>query len=256
MAFPSRSGVRRPRRRTSFAIAVLAVAAWCCASWWFADVPGAHRPLPERVRWGFVLDGQSPDGNRVAAGLRLLRAGRIDTLAVSGVPIAGGVYTSMIWVRQAPLDPGVLGKVFEMRSGSSSTMDEARVMDDFFRRRGIDSALVVTSDFHVWRAASIFEKVSDGGIAWFFHGAPDSRWNGLAGDRERFKSRLMEWTKRASWSLWERWKPVDPEDPIRPHGLVGGPGLGRLPEPAWNAGQALSSESGRPNGAGMVDLKE
>lgn len=245
-----------PRKRTRIAVFAVAIVAWGCVSWWRADVPSAHRPLPAHLRWGFVLDGQSPDGNRVAAGLGLLRAGRIDTLVVSGVPIAGGVFTSMIWVRQAPLDSADRGRVLEMRSASSSTMDEARVMERFFRGRGVDSALVVTSDFHVWRAASIFEKVSDGGVAWFFHGAPDSRWNGQAGDRERFKSRLMEWTKRASWCLWERWKPVDPEDPIRPHGLVGGPGLGRLPEPAWIGGQGLSSESGRPDASGMVDLKE
>ncbi len=256
MAFPRRFRPSLPRRTTRWAIATAAVAAWCAVSWWRADPPSLGRELPARLRWGFVLDGQSPDGNRVAEGLRLLRAGRIDTLVVSGVPIAGGVFTSMVWVRQAPLDSIDRGKILEMRSECSSTMDEARMMDDFFRRRGIDSALVVTSDFHVWRAASIFEKVSAGGVAWFFQGAPDSRWNGSAGARERFKSRLMEWTKRASWTLWERWKPIAPREPIRPHGLAGGAELGRLPAPAWNGGQGLSSESGRPNAAGMVDLKE
>lgn len=223
-----------PRKPTWFAIFAVAIVAWACVSWWRADVPSAHRPLPAHVRYGFVLDGQSPDGNRVAAGLRLLRTGRIDTLVVSGVPIAGGVFTSMIWVRQAPLGAADRAKIFEMRSGCSSTMDEARMMDEFFRVRGVDSALVVTSDFHVWRAASIFERVSGGGVVWFFHGASDSRWSGAAGDRERFKSRLMEWTKRFSWSLWERWKPIDPREAIRPHGLVGGGDLGRVPAPAWS----------------------
>lgn len=234
MMLPWRFRGALPRKPTWFAIFAVAIVAWACVSWWCADVPSAHRPLPAHLRYGFVLDGQSPDGNRVAAGLRLLRAGRIDTLVVSGVPIAGGVYTSMIWVRQAPLGATDRAKIFEMRSGCSSTMDEARMMDEFFRARGVDSALVVTSDFHVWRAASIFEKVSGGGVAWFFHGASDSRWSGAAGDRERFKSRLMEWTKRFSWSLWERWNPIDPGEPIRPHGLVGGGDLGRVPAPAWS----------------------
>lgn len=222
------------RRGKGLALAVAAIVAWCGVSWLRADAPGAARRLPAHLRYGFVLDGQSPDGNRVAAGLRLLREGRIDTLVVSGIPIAGGVFTSMVWVRQAPLRAADRAKIFEMRSECSATMDEARMMDGFFRERGVDSALVVTSDYHVWRAASIFEKVSGGGVAWFFQGAPDSRWNGSAGGRERFKARLMEWTKRATWTLWERWKPIDPREPIRRHALVGGEELGRVPEPAWN----------------------
>lgn len=234
MMFPWRFRGALPRKRTGFAIFAAAIVAWGCVSWWRADVPSAHRPLAAHLRYGFVLDGQSPDGNRVAAGLGLLREGRIDTLVVSGIPIAGGVFTSMVWVRQAPLGAADRAKIFEMRSECSATMDEARMMDGFFRERGVDSALVVTSDYHVWRAASIFERVSGGGVVWFFHGAPDSRWNGLAGARERFKARLMEWTKRATWTLWERWKPIDPREPIRRHRLVGGEELGRVPEPAWN----------------------
>lgn len=223
------------KRRMVLRVALVAfalAAAWCAVSWIRADRPSATSPLPGHSRYGFVLDGQSPDGNRVAAGLDLLRSGRVDTLIVSGVALSKDVYYSMIWVRQAPLDSATRGRVLEMRSFCSSTLDEARMMDLFFRERGVDTAVVVTSDYHVWRAASIFDKVSQGRIAWFFHGASDSRWNGRAGSREGIKARFMEWTKRLVWALFERWKPLDAAPP-KFNRLVGGEELGRLPPPAW-----------------------
>jgi hypothetical protein len=110
------------------------------------------------------------------------------------------------------------------------------MMDAWFRERGVDTALVVTSGFHVWRAASIFDKVSRGHPRWFFHAAPDSRWDRGWTDREGLKSRFLEGTKRIAWMLLERWTPLDPAAPAPTPAIARGEELGRLPPPAWVSG--------------------
>jgi hypothetical protein len=200
---------------------------------WRASTPGIGDPLPRHLRYGFVLDGQSPDGFRVREGHELLRKGVIDTLIVSGVAIGGGVHYSTIWVRMLPLAATEKTRVVEMRSACTSTLDEARMLEAFFQERQVDSAVIVTSGFHVWRAASIFAKVSQGRRKWFFQAAPDSRWDGGWTDREGLKARFFEGTKRITWVLFEQWKPVSRTAPVPAHAMARGDDLGRLPAPAW-----------------------
>ncbi len=220
-----------PKRGIRWSWILVFLILWGMVGFWKASNP--RRPLPAHARYGFILDGQSPDGYRVASGLDWLRQGKIDTLIVSGVELGGGVYFSMIWVHNLPLVGKDKEHIVEMRSSCTSTMEEARMMDAFFRERKIDTAVVITSEFHVWRAASIFEKVSQGKIQWFFRGAPDARWDAPWGDREMFKAHLLEWTKRITWVLWEQWKPLDRQSPVKSHSLHGGEELGRMPPPNW-----------------------
>jgi hypothetical protein len=182
-----------------------------------------------------VLDGQSPDGYRVREGYELLHTGVLDTLIVSGVDIGGGAHYSTVWVRMLPLVGKEKERVLEMRSSCTSTLDEARMLDAFFEERKIDSAVVVTSTFHVWRAASIFAKVSRGRRRWFFQGAPDSRWDGGWADREGLKARFFEGAKRTTWVLFEQWKGVSRTSPVQPHSIARGEELGKFPPPAWKA---------------------
>lgn len=215
---------------------LLGLVAFTAVGWWHATATETDTPLPARLRYGFVLDGQSPDGFRVREGHELLRKGVIDTLIVSGVPVGGGVHYSTIWVRMLPLDAAEKTCVVEMRSTCSSTWDEARMLEAFFEERKVDSAVVVTSGFHVWRAASIFAKVSQGRRKWFFQAAPDSRWDGGWTDREGLKARFYEGSKRITWVLFEQWKPVSRTAPVPGYSIARGEDLGRMPAPAWTTG--------------------
>lgn len=210
--------------------------AFVSIGWWHATAPGTDAPLPRHLRYGFVLDGQSPDGFRVREGYELLHKGVIDTLIVSGVGVGGGVHFSTIWVRMLPLDTKEKTRVLEMRSACTSTLDEARMLDAFFEERKVDSAVVITSGFHVWRAASIFAKVSQGRRKWFFQGAPDSRWDGGWIDREGLKARFYEGSKRITWVLFEQWKTVSRTAPLPAYSIARGDDLGRMPAPAWKSG--------------------
>lgn len=232
---PRREWARLPAfpKRICWLSVPVAVVVFAMAGFWRSSPPDSTRTLPGHARYGFVLDGQSPDGNRTKAGLALLRSGRIDTLIVSGVELGGGVFFSMIYVRSLPLVPAEKGRIFEMRSTCTSTMDEARMMDEFFRSRKTDTAIVVTSDYHVWRAASIFAKVSGTGMVWRFHGSPDAWWESGWATREGRKSRIMEWAKRVNWVLIENWIPTGRSTPVKPHALHGGSELGAFPSTAW-----------------------
>jgi len=217
------------------AVVSILLLAYVGFGWWHASSRSARDPLPKHVRYGFVLDGQSPDGLRVGKGYELLHQGVVDTLVVSGVEIGGGVHYSTIWVRMLPLVGKEKERVLEMRSTCSSTLDEARMMDAYFDERRVDSVVVITSDFHLWRAASIFAKVSQGRRRWFFQGAPDTRWDGGWSDREGMKARFFEGAKRFTWVLVEQWKGVSRTSPVHPHSIARGDELGRLPAPAWKS---------------------
>ena len=195
---------------------------------------GAFRrtdPQPRHASYAMVLDGQGLSGSRGTEGLRLLREGRIDTLVLSGTEIGGGFVYSMVWVRMLPLAGPERRRTLELRSGSTSTQDEARLADSVFSNLGQDTVVVVTSTYHAWRAGSIFRRETRSGVVFRIHSAPDPGWDGGWTDREGLKLRFFEWSKRVVWVLWEQWFPVRSGPPW--HMFVRGPDLGEVPPPAW-----------------------
>lgn len=211
-------------------IALLAIA-WTGFSAWKAGAFRSPDPMPKHVRHVFVLDGQGPTGCRTLKGLQLVREHRADTLVISGTEAGGGVVYSMIWSRMLPLDSSERTRTIELRSGSLSTQDEARLADSLFHLMGDDTVMVVTSAYHAWRAASVFREVTGSGTVFVVVPSPDPIWDKGWSDREGQKMRVMEWTKRLYWTVWERWRPV--RGPVTWSVFARGSDLGRLPEPAW-----------------------
>ena len=209
----------------------MAFAAWCAVSAFRAGVLRDATPLPRHAKYAVVLDGQGSSGSRANRGLELLRQGRVDTLVLSGVPVGGGVFYSMIWARMLPLDSAERGRVLEMRSGSSGTRDEARLIDSIFGSSREDTVVVVSSAYHVWRTASILRRVAKGKAAFAVAGAEDPVWNRGLRDREGQKMRLQEWTKRLHWTLYEQW--TEPRSPLPWAGIARGAELGLVPPSAW-----------------------
>ena len=189
-------------------------------------------PLPNHVRYVMVLDGQGPSGSRALEGLRLVREGNADTLVLSGTEIGGGYAYSMLWVRMLPLSGAERQRTLELRSGCTSTRDEARLAGSVFSRLGQDTVMVVTSAYHAWRAASIFHRSAKSGVVFWIHAAPDPTWESGWSTREGQKMRFLEWTKRVVWTLWEQWLPVRGDPPW--HAFIRSPALGDFPPPAWS----------------------
>ena len=224
-----------PRRRSESGrprtLGAILVLLWSAISAYRAGAFRHPDPQPRHARYAMVLDGQGPSGSRAMEGLRLLREGKIDTLVVSGTEIGGGFVYSMLWVRMLPLSGLERRRTLELRSGSTSTQDEARLAGSVFSGLAQDTVVVVTSAFHAWRAESIFRRCASSRVVFVVRAAPEPIWERGWSDREGRKMRFLEWTKRIVWVLWEQWVPIRGDPPW--HVFIRGPGLGELPAPAW-----------------------
>lgn len=202
---------------------------WILASFWRAGV--RLEEAPPRTRYAFVLDGQGPRGVRVRHALELLREGRVDSVVVSGSPAGRDVSYSTLWVRELELTDQERGRFLELRSESRSTQDEARLADSVFASLGADTVVVVTSDFHVWRASSVFRIVNPGRVVFRWSAATDPFWASGLFHRDGAKMRAEEWTKRITWSLVESWLAKRSGTPaVR---MVRGEEVGHFPPPRW-----------------------
>lgn len=228
--FPSRSHGRarqqppRPRPSRPFRILPFLLAAFVlavpAAIWWGVglswkamtrdDDAGRH------ARWTLVLDGWVPQGERVAKGLELARSGQTDSVLISGSRIAPDLWASTFQVRAQKIEPTLQRRVAELRHDATSTLQEAQAATAFFRSRGVDTVLLVTSDYHTDRAASIFARVAGGDPVYLAVPAVESRFAG-EWDRERSKTWLLEASKRVWWAFFERWttSPLDSSHPPR-----------------------------------------
>lgn len=188
-------------------VAVAILLAISAALWWGVGLSwdamtrsDTFRP----TRWTLVLDGWVPGGERCALGLRLARERKTDSVLISGTRIAPGLWGSTLQVRAQVAESSLVGRVAELRHGASSTIEEARAAVAFFRTRGVDTVLLVTSDFHSDRAASVFRRIADGRPVFLSVPATEARL-AQGWDRERFKTWLLEATKRLYWTTFERW---------------------------------------------------
>lgn len=215
-------------RKTLLALLVVLIL-WAGVSLWRAGTCFAARP--SKARYALVMDGQGPNGIRVPFGLALLRGGIVDTLVVSGSQAGSDVHYSTLWVRELELTEAERGRVLELRSNSTSTQDEARLADSLFSSVGADSVIVVTSDYHAWRTASVFRAVAHHRTVFSLSPAPDPYWAMGWADREGAKMHVQEWAKRISWVLIERWTIRAGRIPVSR--LVRGEEMGRFPPPRW-----------------------
>ncbi|MCB9495881.1 MAG: YdcF family protein [Fibrobacteria bacterium] len=169
--------------------------------------------------WVLVLDGWVPKGERAARGLELVSQQRADSVLISGALVAPGVFASTFQVRAQAPDSGLRGRIAELRHEATSTIEECRAAVAFFRSRHVDTIFLVTSDYHTDRAAEIFRTVSGGNPVALAVPAYESRfrqgWN-----REKWKTWLLEGTKRLEWFAWERWST---------------PSAGTVDPPVWKA---------------------
>ena len=148
-----------------------------------------------------VLAGDG-SGRRVEEGLRLLQAGLAPRMLVNGS-------YSLFEARECDL-----GRAYAIARGgdpesieafcmeADSTQDESRILDQELRSRGVEHAIIVTSDFHTARAGRIFRESTSGDVRYSFAASttpgfdPDSWWR----DRRGKEIVIIEWVKTLnSW---------------------------------------------------------
>ncbi len=148
-------------------------------------------------QWGLVLDGQTPFLHRSDAALQLQREGWIDSIALSGTPLYRNLYTSQFAREDLLKQGGDPRRIFELRHVARSTWEEATMVIPFFREKGVDTVLLITSSYHTARAARIFNALSDNSPYFAPINIQDNLFRpwGWWNDREAIAIWFMEWSK-------------------------------------------------------------
>jgi uncharacterized SAM-binding protein YcdF (DUF218 family) len=146
------------RRKLALVLSLL-VAAWAAAGTALFVVH--HGDRPARADAVVVLQGSD---TRLPVGLRLVEEGYAPLLVISR-----GSKTKL----EPRLCSGATSLDVVCLS-ATSTREEARLVDELARERGLRRLLVVTSEFHVFRTRLVFERCYHGELRMV--GAPNPGW--------------------------------------------------------------------------------
>jgi uncharacterized SAM-binding protein YcdF (DUF218 family) len=146
-----------------------------------------------------VLAGDSW-GYRLTKGAELVRQGFVPLVLVSGPPGFYGVNEADAAIHFAIVRGYPAQWFIPVYHTALSTRDEATAVLDALQQRHIQSALVVTSDYHTGRAGRIFRDVEHrrGGGPKLRMVASGDRFFSAGGwwhNREGQKTAFMEWAK-------------------------------------------------------------
>jgi uncharacterized SAM-binding protein YcdF (DUF218 family) len=152
---------------------------------------------PPRKAEAIVVLAGDWRGRRILRAAELAREGYAPVVLVSGPKHHYGLYEHELAIPFA-VRHGHPQSLFVPISitGANSTREEAVVILNEVRRRGIRSILVVTSSYHTRRSARIYRQLA-GDLEFHVVSAPDAvfhpdRW---WRSREARKTFLLEWTK-------------------------------------------------------------
>jgi uncharacterized SAM-binding protein YcdF (DUF218 family) len=191
-------GAPRRRRRLRFWIlAATPLLLWVSSTLWLPSIGSAliSAEAPVRCDIAVVLAGDS-SGQRVLRAAELVKENFAPKVVVSGPMLFYGMGEDQLAIPFA-VRQGYPAAYFEgFPMVAYSTKDEARILLDALRRRGVGSILLVTSDYHTGRAGRIWRSLA-GGIRIHVVAAPDpffkadSWWK----NREAQKRVFTEWVK-------------------------------------------------------------
>lgn len=155
---------------------------------------------PARADIGVVLAGDGR-GNRILKAGELVKQGFVSQALVSGPDGHYGFYECDLAIPFA-VKAGYPAAYFaHFENTARSTEEEARVVVQELRRRGVRHALIVTSDYHTRRAGRMYRRAApDLEFTVVAAQDPDFTAAGWWRNREGRKIALYEWIKTvASW---------------------------------------------------------
>lgn len=99
-------------------------------------------------------------GERIEAGIALQRAGRAPTLVFTGArgPLGAASYSEGAVCREIALRAGIASGAVIVTRAVSHTADEAEAIAELMREKGWRRVILVTSGWHMPRAAWVFER--------------------------------------------------------------------------------------------------
>ena len=127
----------------------------CSGRWLVQQDDFAH------VKWVAVLDGQGADMERTDMAAKLLREHKVDSVLILGRRAFKNHYNAEYYaedfMRQGHFDSS---RVFTVKHDDASTLEEARTIIPWFKKRNADTVLLITSTAATRRAARIFNTLA------------------------------------------------------------------------------------------------
>jgi uncharacterized SAM-binding protein YcdF (DUF218 family) len=155
---------------------------------------------PERADVAVVLAGDGR-GSRILKAAELVKDGFVPQALVSGPDGNFGFYECDLAIPFAVKAGYPESYFIHFENTARSTVDEARVVVEELRRRGVHSVLVVTSDYHTRRAGRMYRNAAPD-LKITMVAAPDKYFtqDGWWHNREGQKTALYESMKTvAAW---------------------------------------------------------
>lgn len=155
---------------------------------------------PQKADIAFVLAGDSW-GHRVITAAELVRRGYTSQVLVSGPSGNYGLHECELAIPFAVRTGYPESYFLHFENDARSTRDERQAALEEFRRRGVHSLLLVTSNFHTRRAGQIFRSAAPD-LKITVVAAPDEFFEPGAWwtNREGRKIFVIEWLKTvAEW---------------------------------------------------------
>lgn len=159
------------------------------------------------VKWVAVLDGQTAELERTDYAAKLLREHKVDSVLILGRRVyrthSNAEFYAEDFMKQGNFDSNA---VFLAMHDDPSTFEEARTIIPWFKKRNVDTVLLVTYSAATKRAAKIFNTLAGGkphfivteGNDYIY--TPDSWF----ASRESRKIWVKEWAAMmvATYELW------------------------------------------------------
>jgi uncharacterized SAM-binding protein YcdF (DUF218 family) len=210
-ARPRRRNPRHTAMRTSTRIAIgcaaalVALVAWAIGARAFAPLHNSNRQTFDAI---IVLGTPADrDGNptpelldRVSEGVREYERGVAPHLILTGAAAHNHFVEAEVMARVAQAQ-GVPASVIFQEPHALDTIQNACYSNRILLNHGWHSAEVVSSAFHLPRAAVIFSHLSGPALEWRVHAAPDNLTPGYYGKA----AAVVETIKTARYLLWSRW---------------------------------------------------
>jgi uncharacterized SAM-binding protein YcdF (DUF218 family) len=183
------------------AVAVLALILFVTRSLWLAALGGllVESQEPFQAEMVVVLAGDQT-GHRILKGGELIRQGYAPKALMSGPKCCYDRSESDLAISFAVQHGYPLDWFIPLPNSARSTVEEARVIMAELERRHVRRFLLVTSNFHTRRAASVYRRLASPGsfrvVAAF---NPDFSPGGWWHSREGRKEFLLEWLKTVAY---------------------------------------------------------
>jgi uncharacterized SAM-binding protein YcdF (DUF218 family) len=156
-----------------------------------------HEDAFDNVDWAVVLAGQSRDCERTAAAIDLFKQNRIDTILLSSIRIFKSRFVGEFLIPDLVREGIPRERLYELQHDAYSTIEESRLIIQQFRGLGIDTVLVISSNYHTSRARMIFQHLAGGYPEFLFYPAPYDGYDSEAwwASRISLKLYILEWLK-------------------------------------------------------------